>query len=181
MSGTLNVGVVGLGVMGQRMLDRLRGYFADQGVAAEVFAAVQARNPARPLDFARRVDAVHAFYQLPEAASLAAANKRIQNILRQVDGEVPHTVSEELFRENAEWDLAAKLVGIKPRVQGMLKAGDYKGALTALAGLRESVDGFFDTVKVMDDDEAVKNNRLAMLAGIHELFIETADISRLQA
>jgi glycyl-tRNA synthetase beta chain len=163
------------------MLERLRAYFADQGISAEVFMAVLARNPTRPLDFARRVDAVHAFYQMPEAASLAAANKRIQNILRQVDGAVPDTVNEELFKANAEWDLAAKLVGIKPRVQALLKAADYKAALAALAGLRESVDGFFDEVKVMDEDAAVKNNRLAMLASIHELFIETADISRLQA
>jgi glycyl-tRNA synthetase beta chain len=163
------------------MLERLRGYFAERGVAAEVFAAVQARNPAQPYDFARRVDAVHAFYQLPEAESLAAANKRIQNILRQVDDAVAPQVKDELFRENAEWDLAAKLVGIKPRVQGMLRQGDYTGALTALAGLREGVDAFFDTVKVMDEDEAVKNNRLSLLYGIHELFIETADISRLQA
>jgi len=163
------------------MLERLRAYFADQGISSEVFMAVLARNPTRPLDFARRVDAVHAFYQMPEAASLAAANKRIQNILRQVDGAVPDTVNEELFKANAEWDLAAKLVGIKPRVQALLKAADYKAALAALAGLRESVDGFFDEVKVMDEDAAVKNNRLAMLASIHELFIETADISRLQA
>jgi glycyl-tRNA synthetase beta chain len=163
------------------MLERLRAYFADQGISAEVFMAVLARNPTRPLDFARRVDAVHAFYQMPEAASLAAANKRIQNILRQVDGAVPDTVNEELFKANAEWDLAAKLIGIKPRVQALLKAADYKAALAALAGLRESVDGFFDEVKVMDEDAAVKNNRLAMLASIHELFIETADISRLQA
>ena len=163
------------------MLERLRGYFADQGVSAQVFAAVLARDPARPLDFARRVEAVHAFYQMPEAASLAAANKRIQNILRQVNTAVPDSVNEELFKANAEWDLAAKLVVIRPRVQALLKSGDYKGALAALAGLRESVDGFFDDVKVMDEDEAVKNNRLAMLAGIHELFMETADISRLQA
>ena len=72
-------------------------------------------------------------------------------------------------------------MGLKPRVQKLLSDGNYTDALTALAGLRESVDGFFDEVKVMDDDEAVKNNRLAILAGIHELFIETADISRLQA
>ena len=163
------------------MRERLRGYFADQGVSSEVFTAVMARNPSRPLDFARRVDAVHAFYQMPEAASLAAANKRIQNILRQVDGAVPDGVNEELFKANAEWDLAAKLVGLKPRVQALLKNGDYKSALAALAGLRESVDAFFEEVKIMDEDPAVKNNRIAILASIHELFIETADISRLQA
>ncbi|MFT5448358.1 MAG: glycyl-tRNA synthetase beta chain [Gammaproteobacteria bacterium] len=162
------------------MIERLRGYFTDKGIATEVYAAVQARNPTQPYDFARRVDAVHAFYQLPEAQGLAAANKRIQNILRQVEDAVPTTVKDELFKENAEWDLAAKLMGLKPRVQKLLSDGHYTEALTALAGLRESVDGFFDEVKVMDDDEAVKNNRLAILASLHELFIETADISRLQ-
>jgi len=163
------------------MMERLRAYFADKGIAAEVYTAVQARNPTQPYDFARRVDAVHAFYQLPEAQGLAAANKRIQNILRQVEGAVPTVVKDELFKENAEWDLAAKLVGLQPRVHKLLSAGNYTDALAALAGLRESVDGFFDDVKIMDDDEAIKNNRLAILAGIHELFIETADISRLQA
>ena len=102
------------------------------------------------------------------------------NILRQVDGAVPTKVKDELFREDAEWDLAAKLMGLKPRVQQLLGEGNYTDALTALAGLRESVDGFFDEVKVMDDDEAVKNNRLAMLATISELFLHTADIGRLQ-
>ncbi|MFT5173150.1 MAG: glycyl-tRNA synthetase beta chain, partial [Gammaproteobacteria bacterium] len=163
------------------MMERLRGYFADKGIATEVYAAVHARHPAQPYDFARRVEAVHAFYQLPDAHGLAAANKRIQNILRQVDGAVSTAVNDELFSENAEWDLAAKLMGLKPRVQKLLSDGQYTEALAALAGLRESVDCFFDEVKVMDDVDAVKNNRLAILASIHELFIETADISRLQA
>jgi glycyl-tRNA synthetase beta chain len=163
------------------MMERLRGYFADKGIATEVYAAVHARHPAQPYDFARRVEAVHAFYQLPDAQGLAAANKRIQNILRQVDGAVSTAVNDELFSENAEWDLAAKLMGLKPRVQKLLSDGQYTEALAALAGLRESVDCFFDEVKVMDDVDAVKNNRLAILASIHELFIETADISRLQA
>jgi glycyl-tRNA synthetase beta chain len=163
------------------MMERLRGYFTEQGIATEVYAAVQARSPTQPYDFARRVDAVHAFYQLPEAQGLAAANKRIQNILRQVDGAVPTAVNDEMFKENAEWDLVAKLMGLKPRVQQLLNDGNYTEALAALAGLRESVDCFFDEVKVMDDSESVKNNRLAILANIHELFIATADISRLQA
>jgi len=161
------------------MLERLRAYFAERGISAEEFAAVQARNPAQPLDFARRLEAVHAFCKMPESASLAAANKRIQNILRQVEHSVPSQIKDELFRDNAEWDLAAKLVGLKPRVQSMLKGGDYTGALAALAGLREPVDAFFDQVKVMDDDDAVRDNRLALLNDIHGLFIATADLSRL--
>jgi glycyl-tRNA synthetase beta chain len=161
------------------MLERLRAYFAERGVTAEVFAAVLARSPSQPLDFARRVDAVQAFSEMPESASLAAANKRIQNILRQADGAFPAAAKDALFRDDAEWDLAAKLFGLTPRVQTMLKEGDYTGALTTLAGLREPVDTFLDQVKVMDDDAAVRGNRLALLNAIHDLFSATADISRL--
>ena len=163
------------------MLERLQGYFTDQGITAEVIAAVQARNPREPLDFSHRVQAVHSFYQLPDAASLAAANKRISNILRKVSGDLPTDVNDELFKENAEWDLAAKVVGITPRVQDLLKSRDYTSALGILAGLREPIDIFFEQVKVMDDDEQIKNNRLALLSNISELFLATADISRLQA
>jgi glycyl-tRNA synthetase beta chain len=161
------------------MLERLRAYFAERGVTAEVFAAVHARSPRQPLDFARRVAAVQAFSELSDSASLAAANKRIQNILRQADGAIPSGVKDDLFRDDAEWDLAAKLVGLSPRVQAMLRNGDYAAALTALARLREPVDTFLDQVKVMDDDPAVRGNRLALLNVIHELFSATADISRL--
>ncbi|MCB1741747.1 MAG: glycine--tRNA ligase subunit beta, partial [Gammaproteobacteria bacterium] len=163
------------------IIDRLRAYFADQGIPAEVFQAVQARQPRRPLDFARRAQAVNAFRQLAEAQSLVAANKRIQNILRQVDHDLPNEVDDALFRADAEWDLAAKMVGLRPRVLAMLKQSDYTGALTSLAGLRDAVDAFFDNVRVMDEDVNVKNNRLALLNNISELFLATADISKLQA
>jgi len=162
------------------MWERLRSYFLDKGVPADVFAAVHARQPSRPYDFALRARAVDAFRQLPAAASLAAANKRIQNILRQAEQEVPAEVDDTLFREDAEWNLAAKLVGIGPRVRDLLKHGDYTSAMTSLAGLHEAVDAFFDTVKVMDDNVAVRGNRLALLNNIGGLFLETADISRLQ-
>ena len=162
------------------MWERLRGYFQEQGVPADVFAAVQARQPGRPYDFALRVRAVDAFRRLPEAASLATANKRIQNILRQVEGDVPVQVDDTLYREDAEWNLAAKLVGLAPHVRNQIKKADYSGALTTLAGLRDAVDAFFDTVKVMDDNAAVRANRLALLNNIGSLFLETADITRLQ-
>ncbi|MDX1432012.1 MAG: glycine--tRNA ligase subunit beta [Gammaproteobacteria bacterium] len=162
------------------MLDRLKAYFSDQGVPHDVFAAVQARQPAQPHDFARRVQAVHAFRQLPEAASLAAANKRIQNILKQAGDGIPGQVDDSLFSEDAEWNLAAKALGLTPRVRELLKSGDYTGAMSSLAGLRDNVDEFFDKVKVMDDDERIRNNRLALLNNIRRLFLETADISRLQ-
>ena len=165
------------------MIERLRAWFGDRSIPADVFNAVLAKQPSRPLDFAHRVRAVEAFRALPEAASLAAANKRIRNILRQSEQAeigIPAGVADSLFREEAERSLAAVLAEIEPRVRGMLDAGEYTGALATLAGLRDGVDAFFDTVKVMDDDEALRGNRLALLARIGALFMETADISLLQ-
>ena len=165
------------------MLDRLRAYFADRSIPTDVFNAVLAKEPARPLDFAMRVRAVEAFRALPEATSLAAANKRIRNILRQAEqGEIdlPGEVDDALLRADAERSLSAMLDGIEPRVRAMIDAGEYTGALARLAGLRDDVDRFFDTVKVMDDDEKLRGNRLALLARIGALFMETADISLLQ-
>ena len=185
------------------MLDRLRAYFADRAIPTDVFNAVLAKEPTRPLDFANRVRAVEAFRILPEAASLCAANKRIRNILRQAeqgktdDSERARTqawgasgtstasgigaIDASLLREAAERSLSDVLAGIEPRARTMLDAGEYTSALAALAGLRDHVDRFFDTVKVMDDDEALRGNRLALLARIGALFMETADISLLQA
>ncbi|MDH3317151.1 MAG: glycine--tRNA ligase subunit beta [Gammaproteobacteria bacterium] len=161
------------------MTERLRAYFTERGVPVEVFLAVQARNPTRPFDFAKRVDAVNEFRKLPEAESLASANKRINNILKQAEDAIPMKVDDSLFTEDAEWNLAAKLVGLSPRVNAMLNKGDYTSAMKSLAGLRENVDTFFDTVKVMDEDVRIRYNRLALLNSISELFLETADISRL--
>ena len=166
------------------MLDRLRAYFADRSIPTDVFNAVLAKEPARPLDFAHRVHAVGAFRSLSEAASLAAANKRIGNILRQAEQkqiDIPGVVDDSLFREDAERSLTDALAGIEPRARTMLDAGEYTGALANLAGLRDDVDRFFDTVMVMDDDERVRGNRLALLARIGALFMETADISLLQS
>ena len=165
------------------MLDRLRAYFSDRAIPTDVFNAVLATQPTRPLDFAQRVRAVEAFRALPEAASLAAANKRIRNILRQAEqGEVgvPGEIDASLLREDAERRLAEALADMEPRTRTMLAAGEYTGALSTLAGLRDHVDRFFDTVKVMDDDEALRGNRLALLARLGALFMETADISVLQ-
>ena len=166
------------------MLDRLRAYFADRSIPTDVFNAVLAREPTRPLDFANRVRAVETFRALPEAASLAAANKRIRNILRQAEQghiDIPDAVDPALFLADAERSLAGALAGIEPQARAMLDAGEYAGALTSLAKLRDDVDRFFDTVKVMDDDAARRGNRLALLARIGALFMETADISLLQS
>ena len=165
------------------MLDRLRAYFADRSIPTDVFNAVLARDPAQPLDFAHRVRAVETFRALPEAASLAAANKRIRNILRQAGQAniaIPGAVEDSLFREDAERSLSDTLAVIDPHARAMLDTGEYTGALARLAGLRDDIDRFFDTVKVMDDDERLRGNRLALLARIGALFMETADISVLQ-
>jgi len=159
------------------MIERLRGYFAEQGIAHDVFTAVAARNPDRPLDFTKRVHAVAAFQKLPEAMSLAAANKRIQNILRQADFAISDQVKGSLLEEEAERDLAARVADLAPEVRQLLFQGDYTAAMRQLAGLRDSVDGFFDAVLVMAEDQQVKNNRFALLQSIHDLFSETADIS----
>ena len=166
------------------MLDRLRAYFADRSIPTDVFNAVLAKDPAQPLDFAHRVRAVEAFRALPEATSLAAANKRIRNILRQAGQAniaIPGTVEDSLFREDAERSLSDMLAVIELPTRAMLDTGEYTGALARLAGLRDDIDRFFDTVKVMDDDERLRGNRLALLARIGALFMETADISLLQS
>ena len=166
------------------MLDRLRAYFSDRSIPTDVFNAVLAREPTRPLDFAHRVRAVEAFRTLPEAASLATANKRIQNILRQAEQgkiDVPGAIDAALLREDAERSLSDALAGIEPEARAMLDTGEYTSALASLAGLRDHVDRFFDTVKVMDDDASLRGNRLALLARIGALFMETADISLLQS
>ena len=162
------------------IMDRLKIYFLDQGISTDVFAAVMQRHPTRPYDFARRVKAVDGFRRLPEAANLASATKRIQNILRQCQDDLPDGVDNTLFTDDAEWNLAAKLVGVSPRVRAMLSAGDYTQAMAMLAGLSAAIDHFFETVKVMADEEKVRNNRLALLNNIGTLFLATADISQLQ-
>jgi glycyl-tRNA synthetase beta chain len=163
------------------MMERLRRYYLDDGIRPDVFEAVLACRPTRPLDFHRRVHAVTAFSRLPEAESLAAANKRIRNILRQAGGAVDEALDHALLRENAEKDLAAALDAAGDSVEPLLAAGDYTATMSTLAGLRDSVDAFFDHVMVMVDDEALRNNRLALLSRISRLFLSTADISCLQS
>ncbi|MGE0384418.1 MAG: glycine--tRNA ligase subunit beta [Gammaproteobacteria bacterium] len=161
------------------MLERLRNYYADAGIAADGFEAVLARRPTRPLDFDRRVRAVEAFRRLPAAASLAAANKRIGNILRKAEA-APETVRSDLLGEPAERALAEAMQVAGAAVAPLVARGEYAEALTSLAQLREPVDAFFDTVLVMADDRAVRENRLALLQQLHRRFLDIADIGRLQ-
>jgi len=161
--------------------DRLRRYFLDRDadLATETFDAVLARKPASLVDFGRRLAAVQAFIALDEAASLASANKRIANILRQAGGSPDGVVDEKLLRDPAEEALFTALGSASETVRPMLVDHQYTEALSALAGLREPVDRFFDDVMVMADDEALKNNRLALLGQLRNLFLDVADISRL--
>jgi glycyl-tRNA synthetase beta chain len=161
--------------------ERLRRYFLDHDpdLATETFDAVLARNPASLVDFSRRLAAVQAFITLEPAASLAAANKRIANILKKAEGQGGDGVKEKLLTDPAEVALAKALENARERVAPMLEAREYADALTALAELREPVDHFFDDVMVMADDKATRNNRLSLLSELRALFLDVADISRL--
>lgn len=163
-------------------MDRLRGLLRERGYAPGEIDAVLALNPTRLDDIVARLDAVREFALLPEAASLAAANKRISNILKKSEG-VTTTggVQVTLLIEAAEKALHAQLEQVAPRVQSQLAARDYTGALTALAALREPVDTFFNDVMVNAEDPALRANRLALLGALHQQMNCVADISRLAA
>ncbi|MDH5358487.1 MAG: glycine--tRNA ligase subunit beta [Gammaproteobacteria bacterium] len=161
--------------------ERLRGYAVEQGFKADVFEAVLAVAPTRPLDFMQRLHAVAEFRQLEQAEALAAGNKRIGNILRKNDaeGEVGN-INDSLLQEPAEQALSAKLKAVTDDVKPLMAQADYAGVLRALADMRETVDGFFDQVMVMADDAAVRQNRLVLLNQTRALFLGVADISCLQ-
>jgi glycyl-tRNA synthetase beta chain len=162
------------------MMERLRRYYTDQGISADNFEAVLMRKPVQPYDFHRRLNAVVQFRKLPEAESLAAANKRIGNILKQVEIRDNIQFNNKLLQEDAEQKLATALNLIKEKVNPLLDNSEYELALSELAGLRDDVDTFFNDVMVMCEDEEVKNNRVALLSQLSNLFLKTADISRLQ-
>ncbi|MFM0733208.1 glycine--tRNA ligase subunit beta [Paraburkholderia sediminicola] len=162
-------------------MDRLRGLLRERGYAPGEIDAVLALNPARLDDIVARLDAVREFAALPEAASLAAANKRISNILKKSEGSATGGVQVALLTEAAEKALYAQLEQVAPRVQSQLAAREYTGALTALAALREPVDTFFNDVMVNAEDPALRANRLALLGALHQQMNCVADISRLAA
>ena len=163
------------------MLDRLKVYYTSQGINVDVYDAVLALMPTNPMDFDRRVHAVNDFRKLDEAESLAAANKRIGNILKKIDGELPSLINVSLLGERAEKHLHDQLQSLSAEVGPKMDAGEYSDALKQLAGLRDAIDAFFDQVMVMAEDEALKHNRIALLSQLHGLFIKAADLSRLQS
>jgi glycyl-tRNA synthetase beta chain len=161
------------------VISRLRAYYADQGIRAEQFEAVRVCRPAHPVDFAQRIDAVQHFAQMDAADSLSAANKRIANLLKKVEGDISEEVDTHLFEGSAEQNLWQALEQLRETVSRQIAEQDYKSAMASLATIRDQVDAFFDGVMVMADDHAVRNNRLALLNQIYQLFMQVADISRL--
>ena len=161
--------------------ERLRRYFLDRdaGLRTETFDAVMARQPASLLDFDRRLAAVQTFSRLEQAESLAAANKRIANILRKAGDPEGLAVKDKLLELDAEAALHNALKNSREKVAPLLEQRRYAEILNELADLRDPVDRFFDDVMVMAEDEAVRNNRLALLVEIRALFLDVADISRL--
>ncbi len=161
------------------MLDRFRAWYEDAGIPVGVFLSVMALKPSRPLDFDRRVKAVSHFRNLVEAEALAAANKRVSNILSK-QGSLPQSeVNTALLTEKAEQALADAIATQQAALEPLFAAGNYQAALESLSALRETVDAFFEDVMVMAEDEAVRNNRLALLNQLRGLFLGVADISLL--
>ncbi|MDT7834318.1 glycine--tRNA ligase subunit beta [Aquabacterium sp. OR-4] len=161
--------------------DRLAVSLREQGYSAQEVDAVLALQPPRLGDVAKRLAAVRAFADLPEAASLAAANKRVGNILKKVDGAVGTTVDTALLNEPAEATLHQALAALAPLADKAFEAGEYAASLQALAGLKAPVDAFFDAVMVNADDAALRANRLALLGTLHASMNRVADLSRLAA
>jgi len=160
--------------------ERFKSWYRDQDMASEVFMAVAALQLSNPLDIDARVQAVNRFSQLPEASALAAANKRVANILnKQLGSKESGAVQKELLQETAEQALADAVENLTEAVAPLLDQRDYNAVLQKLAHLREPVDTFFDQVMVMADDPDIQNNRLALLFSLRQLFINVADISQL--
>jgi glycyl-tRNA synthetase beta chain len=161
--------------------DRISGSLREQGYSAQEVDAVLALRPQRLADIGRRLSAVRAFAALAEAPALAAANKRVGNILKKADGEVLANVDASLLKEAAEAALAQALAAVAPQADAAFAAGDYTASLQALAALRVPVDAFFDGVMVNADDPALKANRLGLLKTLHEAMNRVADLGRLAA
>ena len=161
--------------------ERLVGYLREAGYQTQDVEAVVEARPARWAEFPKRLDAVRAFKALPEAQPLAAANKRVGNILKKSEDKVAAVTDATLFVEPAERALADALESVAPRSEAAFAAGDYTGSLQALAALKTPVDAFFDTVMVNADDPRLRANRLGLLARLHAAMNRVADLSRLAA
>ena len=161
------------------MLGRFRAWYQDEGIAVDVIQAVLARRPTRPADFDARVRAVSHFRTLDSAEALAAANKRVANILAKAEGDIG-AIDVALCVEPAEQVLAQSVLSLAKEVQPLIVQGEYTAVLDKLAGLRQPVDNFFDNVMVNAEDAKLRQNRLAILNTLQGLFLQVADISLLQ-
>lgn len=159
--------------------DRLSVSLREQGYTAQEVEAVLALRPQRLSDVQKRLEAVRAFAALPEAQALAAANKRVSNILKKAEGEIQAQVNEALLVEQAEKDLYAALQTVAPKAQQQFESGDYTASLQTLAALRAPVDAFFEHVMVNAEDAALKANRLGLLATLHAAMNRVADLAKL--
>lgn len=159
--------------------DRLSVSLREQGYTAQEVEAVLALRPQRLSDVQKRLEAVRAFAALPEAQALAAANKRVSNILKKAEGEIQAHVNEALLVEQAEKDLYAALQTVAPKAQQQFESGDYTASLQTLAALRAPVDAFFEHVMVNAEDAALKANRLGLLATLHAAMNRVADLAKL--
>lgn len=162
------------------MLGRFRAWYQDEGIAVDVIQAVLARRPTRPADFDARVRAVSHFRTLDSAEALAAANKRVSNILAKVEGEISSEIDRTLLLEAEEKALAEQVITLQAELAPLFAKGDYQTALVRLADLREVVDNFFDKVMVNAEDPKLRQNRQAILNNLRNLFLQVADISLLQ-
>jgi glycyl-tRNA synthetase beta chain len=163
------------------LLERLRANLREQGYSANQVDAVLTLRPSRIDLVPAQMEAVRTFAALPEAEALAAANKRIGNILRKNESEVSRAVDRALLVDGAEKELYAAVQELLPIVHGHVSRGDYTAALRSLASARTRVDRFFDDVMVMAEDTALRANRLALLRGLSEAMNQVADISKLAA
>jgi len=161
------------------IFERLAGSLREQGYSALEVDAVVSLRPQRLGDIPKRLAAVRAFAALPEATSLAAANKRVGNILKKAEGSVAAKIDAALLKEAAETALNAALAEVKPKADAAFDKGDYTASLQVLAALKAPVDAFFTDVMVNAEDLALRNNRLGLLATLHQAMNRVADLSKL--
>lgn len=162
------------------ILERLKGIFSEDGISTKLVNAVASINPSNVVDFENRIAAVEAFSQLPEAENLAAANKRIQNILKKTDEQVPVKTDDGLFELDQERSLFEMISRKENDIEPLLADKNYQQILISLVELKQPIDDFFDHVMVMAEDKAIRQNRLSLLQRVHHLFYKVADISVLQ-
>ncbi|MGM0481043.1 MAG: glycine--tRNA ligase subunit beta [Pseudomonadota bacterium] len=162
------------------VMSRFRPWYQEQGIDVDVIKAVSARSPSRPADFDARIQAVSKFKGLEAAESLTAANKRVSNLLAKSEVQLTGSIDHDMLIEPQEQTLAAKIAEVEKSCEPELVVGNYSGALTRMASLKDDIDAFFDHVMVNADDAKVKENRLNLLHRLREMFLNIADISLLQ-